>query len=188
MPWNPEDLSRLTAALRAGEPAIFPTDTVYGLGVAVRYASDPYAIAELKGRDRAKPIAWLVGSVDDLDRYGADLSPEVRAFAAGHWPGPFTLVVKASSAVPEAYRGVSDTIGLRMPAQPDLLHLLEVLDSPLATSSANRAGQEAPRSAEALDGSLLSRVESLLQPGEMIGGPASTVLDFTEDEPKVIRP
>ena len=90
------------AALKRGEAVIFPTETVYGLGVSVEAAASPEALYDLKERDRGKPVSWLVGGADDLDRYGAHVPDLARRLARAYWPGPLTLIVEASDAVPAA--------------------------------------------------------------------------------------
>ena len=100
-------LDEAACALRRGEVAIFPTDTVYGLGVAVNAADGPGALYALKGRDEGKPIAWLVDGPAALDRYGCDVLVIARLAAAAFWPGPLTLIVRASDAVPPAFRSAA---------------------------------------------------------------------------------
>ena len=68
-------------ALKAGKAVVFPTDTVYGLGVSVEHARTPRAIYDLKQRDAGKPIAWLVGGVEALDEYGVEVPDYARALA-----------------------------------------------------------------------------------------------------------
>ena len=97
-------IDQAARALRQGEAVIFPTETVYGLGVSVRAATGPDVLYDLKERDRGKPISWLVGGADDLDRYGARVPAIARKLADAYWPGPLTLVVHASDEVPEAFR------------------------------------------------------------------------------------
>lgn len=176
-------------ALQSGNPAIFPTDTVYGLGVSVEAVHTPEVLYELKERDRGKPIAWLVSSVDDLDRYGANITDAARTLAHTFWPGPLTLVVPASNAVPEAFRSAAGTIGLRMPDNTTALALVRAAGCPLATTSANMAGHPSPRSLASVDPVLGARV------GVVVGddddtdksGVASTVLDCTCEPPIVVR-
>ena len=125
------------AALKRGEAVIFPTETVYGLGVSVEAAASPEALYDLKERDRGKPVSWLVGGVDDLDRYGAHVPDLARRLARAYWPGPLTLIVEASDAVPAAFRSAAGSIGLRMPDNDTALELIEAVGCPLATTSAN---------------------------------------------------
>ena len=85
----------------------FLLKTVYGLGVSVEAAASPEALYDLKERDRGKPVSWLVGGVDDLDRYGAHVPDLARRLARAYWPGPLTLIVEASDAVPAAFRSAA---------------------------------------------------------------------------------
>ena len=127
---------------------MFPTDTVYGLGVAVEAARSPQALFDIKRRDRGKPVAWLVGDASDLERYGREVPDAACALARAHWPGPLTLVVKASQAVPPAFRSAEGTIGLRMPDSETALALVRAAGGPVATTSANLSGGPAPRTFE----------------------------------------
>ena len=180
--------TRRSASLRRGEAVMFPTDTVYGLGAAVDFAEGPGMLYDLKERDRGKPIAWLVGDPDDLDRYGEDVSASVRALARRFWPGPLTLVVKAAERVPDSFRSAAGTIGLRMPDDATALALIEAVGCPLATTSANRSGNRAPRSFDELDPALVERVFVVADLGDSkTSGLASTVLDCTGDAPLVVR-
>ena len=96
---KPSTIEAAAAALKRGKPVVFPTDTVYGVGVAVGAAESPQVLYDLKRREDKKPIAWLVGEVDDLARYGRAVPELAFALARTFWPGPLTLVVKASAAV-----------------------------------------------------------------------------------------
>ena len=116
-------LSKAVAALTAGKPVVFPTDTVYGIGIAVGLACSPEAIFIDKRRDPDKAIPWLVGSPVALTRYGRDVSQLAHDMVSQFWPGPLTLVVKAGDNVPEAFRGANDTIALRMPNDSVALEL-----------------------------------------------------------------
>lgn len=177
------------AALRRGEAVIFPTETVYGLGVSVEAAASPDVLYDLKERDRGKPISWLVGGVDDLDRYGAHVPDLARRLARAYWPGPLTLVVEAGGAVPAAFRSAAGSIGLRMPDNEAALELIEAVGCPLATTSANISGLQAPGAFDALDPDLAARV-SVVVPDDGDddkSGVASTVIDCTVDPPRLLR-
>ena len=137
----PDTLEDAALALADGRPCIFPTDTVYGVGVAVCAASGPDILFDVKQRDAGKPIAWLVGSIDDLQRYGKNLPSGVCQLAHRFWPGALTVIVEASDIVPASYRSESGTIGLRMPANETTLALIRRVGSPLATTSANISGR-----------------------------------------------
>ena len=172
------------AALRAGKPAIFPTDTVFGLGVAVNYAPSPAELYQLKQRTDDKPIAWLVGTIDDLARYGKNVSAEALELARAHWPGALTLIVEASDEVPPAYRSAAGTIALRVPNDAIARTLIEQV-GPLATTSANISGEPAPTCTDELSPALTARVAAVA--GEALGGHASAVVDCTQTPVRVVR-
>lgn len=173
-------------ALRAGQLVLFPTDTVWGIGVAAAYAPSPQPIYAAKQREAGKPVAWLVAGADALDVYGTNVSDAARNLAYAFWPGALTLVVNASSAVPAAYQSATGTIGLRMPANSAALELaLQV--GPLATSSANVSGQPAPGSAAEIDASLAAAAACVFNDGSTPTGIASTVVDCTGSVPVVLR-
>lgn len=144
-------LAEAAAALGRGEAVVFPTDTVLGLGVSVEAAASPRLLFDIKRRDEGKPVAWLVSGTDDLRRYGAGVPELAVELAKRSWPGPLTLVVRASEAVPAAFRGADGSIGLRMPNHPAALALVRAARCPLATTSANIAGEAAPAGFEDLD-------------------------------------
>lgn len=172
------------AALRAGKPAIFPTDTVFGLGVAVNYAPSPAELYQLKQRTDDKPIAWLVGTIDDLARYGKNVSAQALELARAHWPGALTLIVEASDEVPPAYRSAAGTIALRAPNDPTACTLIEQV-GPLATTSANLSGEPAPTRTEELSPALTACVATVA--GEALDGHASAVVDCTQTPARIVR-
>lgn len=179
--------AQAVAALRAGKPVIFPTDTVYGLGVSVLHARSPQALYDLKRREAGKPVAWLVGGAGDLCRFGEQVPAYAEALARRFWPGPLTLVVKASSQVPPAFLSDKGTLGLRMPANDLALELIRAMGCPLATTSANLSGSADTGSFDQLDARLVSHVGCVLR-GDVLGsGIASTVVDCTGHKPCILR-
>ena len=180
-------IEKAVLVLKRGETVVFPTDTVYGLGVSVQHAGSPQAIYDIKQREAGKPIAWLVGGPEALDVYGEDVPERARELARRHWPGALTIIVKASGAVPEAFRSSAGTIGLRMPDSPVALTLIEQVGCPLATSSANLSGGPDPRTAADLDEVLRTAAGTVVE-GDFTGsGTASTVIDCSGSEVTIIR-
>jgi len=186
-PLTSPNIEQIAAGLLAGEPALFPTDTVYGLGLAVGFAASPEILYDLKERDHGKPIAWLVGGEDALARYGEAVPAWVFALARAFWPGALTLVVKAGAAVPEAFRSPAGTIALRMPDNANALALIERVGVPLATTSANISGQAPPKSFDEIDTRLLAKVPLALRDYSAKSGLASTVVDCCGESPILIR-
>lgn len=179
---------QVAKALVAGQAVVFPTDTVFGLGVSVAHAQTPEVLYALKERDRGKPIAWLVGSAADLAVYGKDVPAWAHSLADTFWPGALTLVVRATDEVPTAFQSEAGTIGLRMPDAPCVLQLIEQVGSPLATTSANKSGAADVVSYDALDPVIAARVAAVL-PGWDVSaqGVSSTVIDATGESPHILR-
>ena len=214
---RPLALEEATRALAVGNAVIFPTDTVFGLGVSVSAAPGPQLLYDLKHRDAGKPVAWLVEGPEALDVYGRDVPAYARRLADAFWPGALTLVVRASDAVSRAFQSAAGTIGLRMPANEAALELIHAVGCPLAVTSANLSGAADTARAEDLDRALVARTAGLYLPdgvaaaGTASGcveaapsasarlaasdqsalppasGTASTVLDCTGEAPRVLR-
>lgn len=180
-------LSKAVAALTAGKPVVFPTDTVYGIGIAVGLACSPEAIFIDKRRDPDKAIPWLVGSPAALTRYGRDVSQLAHDMVSQFWPGPLTLVVKAGDNVPEAFRGANDTIALRMPNDSVALELIERVGFPLATSSANFQGKKPPQTLADVDPEFAAQVPVVLGDDVPRSGVSSTIVDCTHEHPHILR-
>lgn len=214
---RPLALEEATRALAVGNAVVFPTDTVFGLGVSVSAAPGPQLLYDLKHRDAGKPVAWLVEGPEALGVYGRDVPAYARRLAETFWPGGLTLVVRASDAVPAAFQSPAGTIGLRMPASEAALGLIRAAGCPLAVTSANLSGAADTARAEDLDRALVARTAGLYLPGGVAAagiasgcaeatpsasarfaagdrlvpppasGTASTVLDCTGEAPRVLR-
>jgi L-threonylcarbamoyladenylate synthase len=179
--------SEAAAALRAGELAVIPTDTVYGLAATAYRAGAVGRLYALKGRPSAQPTALVAADVDLL----LELVPELRGRAAvaarALLPGPYTLVLPnparrfawLAGSTPEA-------IGVRVPAAAGAARELLELAGAVAATSANAPGGPEPRRLADVPAELAAGCAALLDGGELPGR-ASTVLDLTGAEPRVLR-
>lgn len=170
-------------ALAAGNAVIFPTDTVFGLGVSVSAAPAPQLLYDLKHRDAGKPVAWLVEGPEALDVYGRDVPAYARHLAETFWPGGLTLVVRASDAVPAAFQSPAGTIGLRMPASEAALGLIRAAGCPLAVTSANLSGAADTACAEDLDRALVARTAGVYLSDDSLSHSAATGTAGDSDAP-----
>ncbi|MGN0059730.1 MAG: L-threonylcarbamoyladenylate synthase [Coriobacteriales bacterium] len=175
------------SALAAGDVAIVPTDTVYGL--AALPGSDGYEkIFALKKRPAAQVLPWLVSGADSLDTYAADVNPAARRLAGRFWPGALTIVVRASERARELGPVASDgTVALRCPDEPTCLNLLEQLGMPLCCTSANLHGAPAVSRRVELDPSFAGVAGFDELPDCCRGGKASTIVDCTGETPQILR-
>ncbi len=170
--------------LLGGKMVVVPTDTVYGIAVRVDDADALSRLFELKGRDRAKPIAVLVASPDDAESLGIFNEPS-RRLAEHFWPGAMTLIVNRQPAFVHHLGGGRATIGIRCPNHQDMLDLLE-RTGPLAVTSANISGESTPHTAAGVRAALGDRVAVVVD-GGTLGGAPSTVVDCTTGFPDVLR-
>lgn len=189
------------ADLKRGALALLPTETVYGVGVAVgacagdRSGAVPLPapgsgyrrIFSLKQRDLEQTVPWLVGGASALDAYGTDIDPRVRALAEAFWPGALTIVVKASAAVPPFMRAADGTVALRASSTPAVLALIRACGSPLAVTSANTHGMPAPASFDEVEPRILAGVDLAIDAGPTACRDASTIVSFVAGELAVIR-
>ena len=170
-------------ALADGNAVVFPTDTVFGLGVSVGAAAGPQLLYDLKHRDAGKPVAWLVEGPEALDVYGRDVPAYARRLAETFWPGGLTLVVRASDAVPAAFQSPAGTIGLRMPASAAALGLIRAAGCPLAVTSANLSGAADAARAEDLDRALVARTAGVYLSDDSLSHSAATGTAGDSDAP-----
>lgn len=180
---RPLALEAATRALAVGNAVIFPTDTVFGLGVSVSAAPGPQLLYDLKHRDAGKPVAWLVEGPEALDVYGRDVPAYARRLAETFWPGGLTLVVRASDAVPAAFQSPAGTIGLRMPASEAALGLIRAAGCPLAVTSANLSGAADTARAEDLDRALVGRTAGVYLSDDSLSHSAATGTAGDSDAP-----
>lgn len=175
-------------ALRKGGVAVFPTDTVYGIGLCVSaYPDGPERLFEIKKRDHAKKIPLLVPSADALGEYGRDVSARAYALARAFWPGGMTLIVKASDKVPAAYQGDNGTVALRVPGPSIALDILSCLGEAMAVTSANTSGLPAPADGMQIEEEIARQVDAVICAGATRCGEASTIVDCTRETPCIVR-
>ncbi|MDO4532594.1 MAG: L-threonylcarbamoyladenylate synthase [Coriobacteriia bacterium] len=181
------DFDAVVNTLMAGKTAIVPTDTLYGLAVCPLYAASPGVLYEIKGRPSDKPVAWLVGSLSDLDVYGRDVADYARRLATAFWPGALTVIVPASDAVPPAYRSAAGTIGLRMPDDELTRAIITAVGCPLAATSANLSGRPDPLSFAEIDPVIIAATAAAIDDSQKKSGIGSTVIDCTAPTPRILR-
>jgi L-threonylcarbamoyladenylate synthase len=179
-------LSELVADLRAGALAIFPTETVYGIGTSIFAPQGIRRIYQLKGRHERKPLAILTHSLEAARPMVDYIPPEALRLAKRFCPGPLTMIFKASPLGRLAMGGLP-TIGVRIPDHPLVLALLKRMEVPLATTSVNRSGK-APATSGSSAARILGRhVDWLIDGGRCRVRRASSVIDLSGYPFTVIR-
>ncbi len=173
--------------LRAGGLVAVPTETVYGLAAAASDTDAVRRIFAVKGRPADHPVIVHLAGADRLDDWAEDVPPAARALAEALWPGPLTLVLRRRPTVPDVVTGGRDTVGLRVPAHPVALGLLEALGDGLAAPSANRFGRVSPTRAEHVVADLGGDVDLVLDGGPCRVGVESTIVEVLDDHVRVLR-
>ena len=172
--------------LAAGEVVAFPTETFYGLAADARSADAVAKVFALKRRPADAPVALIARDLDAARALSAlDLSQTVERLAARFWPGPLTVVFDAAPEISSALTAGTGTIGVRVSPHPVAAALAEPF--PITATSANVTGRPALRRAEEVAAEL-PELPLVLDGGDTAGGLPSTLVDVTQDPPRVVRP
>ena len=184
---QPSAIQQAARILREGGTVAFPTETVYGLGAN---ALDPAAVAKIfsaKGRPSWDPLIVHVSDREMLDRV-AVITPRAGKLMQTFWPGPLTLLLERTKAVPDAVTAGRPLVGVRMPSHPVALALISAAGVPIAAPSANRFGRTSPTTADHVFEDLEGRIDAILDGGPTAVGVESTVLDPNQQPMLIYRP
>ena len=174
-------------ALEGGLAIVYPTDTVYGIGVDARSEDAVGRIFEMKGRGKGKPISIAVADIKMMERQ-AGMSVLAKKFAKALLPGPYTFVLRMKKGAGLANNLVEgEKIGVRIPDDEFCRALLKKIKFPITSTSANLSGGRAPALVEEIEKSIAEKAALLVDGGECGLKEGSTVIDFTGAGPVVLR-
>lgn len=183
---SPAAIRRAAERLRAGELAIVPTDTVYGIAADIRCDEAVRAISAAKGRGAGMPLQLLFGAQESLIEDYASLTPAARTLLKALGPGGWTFIVPAAEGWNSPALAGGRTVGIRVPASTVVHALVEALGAPLAASSANRHGEPSPASCAQAVASIGGACAIALDGGPAPAGLDSTVIDLASPGGPVI--
>lgn len=187
---DPEQRSRgittAAGAVKNGGLVVLPTDTVYGVGADAFDSAAVAALLAAKGRGRDMPVPVLVGSWHTIDGLALSVSTPTRDLVRAFWPGALSLVVRQAPSVRWDLGDARGTVMLRMPLHPVAIELLREV-GPMAVSSANISGRPPAVNADDARGQLGELVDVYLDAGPSAQQAASTILDLTGAEPRILR-
>jgi L-threonylcarbamoyladenylate synthase len=181
-------LSQAAGILRGGGLVAFPTETVYGLGAN---GLDPGAVAGIfaaKGRPSDNPLILHIADSHEVTKLAACVPANAKALMAKFWPGPLTLVLDRTKAVPDIVTGGLDSVAIRLPASKVARELIRMAGVPLAAPSANTSGRPSPTTAQDVLADLAGKIEMVIDAGSSDIGVESTVVDCTTPVPTLLRP
>ncbi len=181
-------IARAAELLRKGEVVALPTETVYGLAANALDARAVSKIFELKGRPLHNPVIVHVSNLAMAEECVATWPVLAKKLARAFWPGPLTLVLPRSDAIPDVVTSGGDTVGLRWPSHPFIQGVIQKCGFPLAAPSANRANSLSPTNAEHVRKSFGEDLPLIVDGGQCQVGIESTVVDLSVTPPRLLRP
>ncbi len=188
-PENPDEIALIRVAeevLRGGVVA-FPTDTIYGLACSLFDAQAVEFLGRLKRRDRTHAFISLIP--ESLQAWGlaAEVSVLAEKLIDRYWPGPLSLIFRASPLVPVRVLGRGGTIALRCPRDTLCQRILERIGGPVVSSSANLSGHPPAESAQDVMTVFGNQLDVLLDGGPRRARPPSTLVDVSGERPRLLR-
>ncbi len=183
-----EALKEAGILLQNGGLVAFPTETVYGLG---GNALDPEASRKIyaaKGRPSDNPLIVHIADMEHLPPIVREIPEAAARLAAAYWPGPLTMIFWKSSRVPYETTGGLDSVAVRMPESRIARELIRRAGGYVAAPSANTSGRPSPTLASHVEEDLGDKIDMILDGGRVKIGLESTIVDFTEDVPVILRP
>lgn len=183
-----EGLDEAVELIKRGEVVVFPTETVYGLGANAFDGDAVRKIFEAKGRPMDNPLIAHIADISWTNDLAVDISDGAKAVMNEFMPGPITVILKRSNAVPDEVTAGLDTVGVRFPSHSVARQFIMACGTPLAAPSANTSTKISPTSAQHVFEDMQGRVPLILQGGECEVGIESTIVDMTADIPTILRP
>ncbi|MEO0078888.1 MAG: L-threonylcarbamoyladenylate synthase [candidate division WOR-3 bacterium] len=188
---NPDDpdrnaIAQAAVVLKRSGVAVFPTETVYGLGADLRSAAGIERVFRIKRRPPDLPLMIHCANQMQARFYLAEWSERAEMLARVYWPGPLALVLRRSDVVPGIVAG-GKSVGIRVVADRVAQELIDELGAPIAGTSANRHGHPATSRFDRIEREVIDEVDVALDSGRCGEEVASTVLDLTVDPPRVVR-
>ena len=183
-----KDMEEAASLIREGELVAFPTETVYGLGGNGLFPDAAHKIYAAKGRPSDNPLILHVSDMKMVESLVKEIPDNARRAMEHFWPGPMTVILPKAEQVPDCVTGGLETVAIRMPNHPVALDLIKRSGVPIAAPSANTSGRPSPTKAEHVMEDLHGKIPMILDGGAVVVGVESTIIDFTEAVPVILRP
>jgi L-threonylcarbamoyladenylate synthase len=192
---TPSVIKDAAASLVKGNLVAFPTETVYGLGANATSQDAISKIYQVKGRPTKHPLIVHISSINKIDNWAKEIPEYAIKLANAFWPGPLTLVLTKTNLAKNFITGGQENVGIRVPSHSIALELLTEFEAQggmgVAAPSANRFGAVSPTTAGAVENELgykLTKDDLILDGGESLIGIESTIVDCTQNIPRILRP
>jgi len=180
-------LEEVAKIIEKGGIAIFPTETVYGIGTNGLNKKAVKKIYAIKNRPLNKPISLLVSDIDMVNKVAKDITDIEYKLMETFFPGAFTLILKKKDIVPDIVTAGNNTVGIRMPSNEIARKLVEYAGVPIASPSANISGEPSGTNTNEIVKDFEGKVDCLIDGGESEIGIASTIVQVIDNIPHILR-
>ncbi len=184
---DPEKINKAAVKIRDGGIIVFPTRSLYGLGVNIFDLDALESIFKIKQRMLNKPVSVLVAKEEDIADLVKYIPAAARQIIKNFWPGQITIVFEANDNIPSILNACTGKIGIRLPEQKVARALVDAANTPITGTSANISGNPGCYNIKDLDSSIKDQSEYILDSGVLKGGAGSTVIDVTVNPVKILR-
>ena len=174
--------------LRQGGLVAIPTETVYGLGANGLEEAAVAKIFQAKGRPQDNPLILHVAEASQMEDFCHDIPESAYALAEAFWPGPLTMVLPAKDVVPRCTTAGLSTVAIRCPDSAVTRQIIRLAGVPIAAPSANLSGKPSTTTAQHVLHDHNGRIDAIVDGGPCRVGVESTIVDLTEERPRLLRP
>ena len=183
-----DGIRRAGEILKKGGLVAFPTETVYGLGANALDETAAGRIYRAKGRPSDNPLIVHIADWEDIFLIAEEIPEQAKKLADAFWPGPLTMILKKSDAVPLTTTGGLSTVAVRMPDHDIARALIRAGGGYVAAPSANTSGRPSPTTAQHVADDMDGVIDMIIDGGPAGIGLESTIVDLTEGTPVILRP
>jgi L-threonylcarbamoyladenylate synthase len=184
---EPAPLNTIVGILQRGGVIAYPTDTFYGLGANCFLKKAIQRIYRMKKRELSKPLSALISDRNMVHRLAVEIPSLFWDLTEQFWPGPLTVVLKASSDLPGEMLGPGASVGIRLPDVSWLRGLIAKMDFPITATSANISGEKEIENPKKIQAIFSGKVDLIVDGGKTGGILPSTVVDLSSSRPKILR-
>ena len=181
-----EKIREAAEIIKGGGLVVFPTETVYGIGANGLNANAVEKIFIAKQRKKDNPLILLISSKEMLNKIVEDINEVETKLIESFWPGPLTIILKKNEALPGYVTNNKDSIAIRIPDDETVLKILNELDNPILLTSANKSGEDPALNSNQCYEVFNGEIPFIIK-GECLIKEASTIIDLTDGEIKLIR-
>ncbi len=184
----PDTAAIAAKLIREGQLVAIPTETVYGLGANGLDEGAVAKIFEAKGRPQDNPLILHICGPEQIGNFCAQVPPAAYQLAEAFWPGPLTMVLPARDIVPKRTTGGLNTVAIRCPDNDVTREVIRLAGVPIAAPSANLSGKPSTTTAQHVLYDHDGKIAAIVDGGPCRVGVESTIVDLTEQRPRLLRP